>query len=43
MKPALAGDTMLGRGVAERLAREPAGLLVAAEVVDYAAQADVSS
>src|SRR5919106_486349 len=32
---------MLGRGVAERLAREPAGLLVAAEVVDYAAQADV--
>ena len=41
MKLALAGDTMLGRGVAERLAREPAGLLVAAEVVDYAAQADV--
>jgi poly-gamma-glutamate capsule biosynthesis protein CapA/YwtB (metallophosphatase superfamily) len=37
---ALAGDTMLGRGVAEALERSPRGL-VAAEVVELAARADL--
>jgi poly-gamma-glutamate capsule biosynthesis protein CapA/YwtB (metallophosphatase superfamily) len=38
---ALAGDTMLGRGVAERLAADPAAPLVAPEVRDAAAAADL--
>src|SRR5437016_1104357 len=37
---ALAGDTMLGRGVAEVLAADPAAPLVAPEVVEHIAQAD---
>jgi poly-gamma-glutamate capsule biosynthesis protein CapA/YwtB (metallophosphatase superfamily) len=37
---ALAGDTMLGRGVAERLRAEPAAELLAPEVVAIAAEAD---
>lgn len=38
---ALAGDTMLGRGVAEKLATEPAESLFASEVVDAAREADL--
>src|ERR671918_1854573 len=38
---ALAGDTMLGRGVAERLASDPADSLVAPEVADTAREADL--
>src|SRR5919199_455432 len=38
---ALAGDTMLGRGVAERLAADPAWELFAPEVRDFAAAADL--
>ena len=37
---ALAGDTMLGRGVAEVLAADPAAPLVAPEVAGYIASAD---
>jgi poly-gamma-glutamate capsule biosynthesis protein CapA/YwtB (metallophosphatase superfamily) len=37
---ALAGDTMLGRGVAERLLTDPAAPLVAPEVASYIAAAD---
>ncbi len=39
MKVALAGDTMLGRGVAERLASAPPESLVASEVVEFASEA----
>ena len=42
MKLALAGDTMLGRGVAERLERQPPESLFAPEVVAAVAEADVS-
>ena len=38
---ALAGDTMLGRGVAERLSRDPAAPLLAPDVVAAAAEADL--
>jgi poly-gamma-glutamate capsule biosynthesis protein CapA/YwtB (metallophosphatase superfamily) len=38
---ALAGDAMLGRGVAERLGREPARSLFSAEVVEIARSADL--
>jgi poly-gamma-glutamate synthesis protein (capsule biosynthesis protein) len=38
---ALAGDTMLGRGVAERLHAEPASSLFAPEVVEAIREADV--
>jgi poly-gamma-glutamate capsule biosynthesis protein CapA/YwtB (metallophosphatase superfamily) len=38
---ALAGDTMLGRGVAERLAEADPTALVAPEVVDFARRADL--
>ena len=38
---ALAGDTMLGRGVAERLAHEPHASLFAPEVVEFARRADL--
>jgi poly-gamma-glutamate capsule biosynthesis protein CapA/YwtB (metallophosphatase superfamily) len=38
---ALAGDTMLGRSVADRLMRDPGAPLLAPEVVELAAQADV--
>jgi poly-gamma-glutamate capsule biosynthesis protein CapA/YwtB (metallophosphatase superfamily) len=38
---ALAGDTMLGRGVAERLSTEPPESLFAPEVVEAARQADL--
>ncbi|MGH2677563.1 MAG: CapA family protein [Actinomycetota bacterium] len=38
---ALAGDTMLGRGVAEALSTSPPGSLVADEVVAFAARADL--
>jgi poly-gamma-glutamate capsule biosynthesis protein CapA/YwtB (metallophosphatase superfamily) len=38
---ALAGDTMLGRGVAERLSRGPAAPLLAPDVVAAAAEADL--
>jgi poly-gamma-glutamate capsule biosynthesis protein CapA/YwtB (metallophosphatase superfamily) len=38
---ALAGDTMLGRGVAEALSTSPPGSLVAGEVVAFAARADL--
>jgi poly-gamma-glutamate capsule biosynthesis protein CapA/YwtB (metallophosphatase superfamily) len=38
---ALAGDTMLGRGVADRLAEDPCAPLVAPAVAEAAAQADV--
>jgi poly-gamma-glutamate synthesis protein (capsule biosynthesis protein) len=38
---ALAGDTMLGRGVAERLATEPPTSLIAAEIVSACREADV--
>ena len=41
MKLALAGDTMLGRKVAERLAEEPPTRLFAAGVVDAAREADL--
>lgn len=41
IKLALAGDTMLGRGVAERLASNPADSLFAPEVVDAAREADL--
>jgi poly-gamma-glutamate synthesis protein (capsule biosynthesis protein) len=41
MKLALAGDTMLGRGVAERLETEPPESLFAPEVVAAVAEADV--
>jgi poly-gamma-glutamate synthesis protein (capsule biosynthesis protein) len=37
---ALAGDTMLGRGVAERLSADPDAPLIAPEVVDQIAAAD---
>src|SRR5919112_1705057 len=38
---ALAGDTMLGRGVAERLVADPGWELFAPGVVAFAAQADL--
>ena len=41
MKLALAGDTMLGRGVAEALARRPPESLIAPEVVAAAREADL--
>lgn len=41
VRVALAGDTMLGRGVAERLAEEPSAVLVAREVVEVAREADL--
>jgi poly-gamma-glutamate capsule biosynthesis protein CapA/YwtB (metallophosphatase superfamily) len=41
MKLALAGDTMLGRGVAERLADAPPQSLFAPELVDAAREADL--
>jgi poly-gamma-glutamate capsule biosynthesis protein CapA/YwtB (metallophosphatase superfamily) len=41
VKLALAGDTMLGRGVAARLAHDPQHALVAPEVVDVVREADV--
>ncbi len=41
MKLALAGDTMLGRGVAERLDRDPRHKLFAPEVVDAIREADL--
>ena len=41
MKLALAGDTMLGRGVADRLRSAPAQELVSAEVVAAAQEADL--
>src|SRR5438552_8099001 len=37
---ALAGDTMLGRGVAERLSADPAAPLIAPQVADQLATAD---
>jgi poly-gamma-glutamate synthesis protein (capsule biosynthesis protein) len=40
MKLALAGDTMLGRMVAERLASDPPQALIAREVVEVAREAD---
>src|SRR5262245_56337425 len=39
---ALAGDTMLGRGVADRLAADPAAPLVAPEVAAYIERADAA-
>ncbi len=41
MKLALAGDTMLGRGVAARLAQDPHHTLVAPELVDVIREADL--
>ena len=41
LKLALAGDTMLGRGVAERLGEDPASALFASEVVAMAGEADL--
>jgi poly-gamma-glutamate capsule biosynthesis protein CapA/YwtB (metallophosphatase superfamily) len=41
LKVALAGDTMLGRGVAQRLETEPPESLFAAELVDVVHQADL--
>jgi poly-gamma-glutamate capsule biosynthesis protein CapA/YwtB (metallophosphatase superfamily) len=41
LRLALAGDTMLGRGVAERLRNEPRAALVAPEVVEAVASADL--
>ena len=41
MKLALAGDTMLGRGVADRLEREPPESLFAPELVEIAREADL--
>lgn len=37
----LAGDTMLGRGVAQQLAEDPSAVLVAPEVVEVAKEADL--
>src|SRR5262249_51407523 len=42
LRLALAGDTMLGRGVAERLSGMPASALVAPEVTDAFREADVA-
>lgn len=42
MRLALAGDTMLGRGVAERLSEMPASALVAPEVTEAFREADVA-
>ena len=41
MRLALAGDTMLGRGVAEELARRPPQSLVAAEIAELTRAADI--
>jgi poly-gamma-glutamate synthesis protein (capsule biosynthesis protein) len=41
VKLALAGDTMLGRGVADRLEREPPESLFAPELVEIAREADL--
>ncbi|HUY23369.1 MAG TPA: CapA family protein [Acidimicrobiales bacterium] len=41
LRVALAGDTMLGRGVAQRLAADPSARLVAPEVVEIAREADM--
>lgn len=41
MKLGLAGDTMLGRGVGERLARAPASALFSDELVELAHEADL--
>ena len=41
LRLALAGDTMLGRGVAERLRNDPRAALVAPEVVEAVASADL--
>jgi len=41
VKLALGGDTMLGRGVAERLETEPADALFAPELVDLVREADL--
>lgn len=41
MRLGLAGDTMLGRGVAERLRRAPAHKLFSADVVSFARSADL--
>lgn len=41
MKVALAGDTMLGRKVADRLAAEPPESLFAPEVIEFAGAADL--
>jgi poly-gamma-glutamate synthesis protein (capsule biosynthesis protein) len=41
VKLALAGDTMLGRGVAERLAHDPQQTLFSPELVDIIAEADL--
>jgi poly-gamma-glutamate capsule biosynthesis protein CapA/YwtB (metallophosphatase superfamily) len=41
MKLALAGDTMLGRGVADAISRDPGRPLLAPEVVAAAAEADL--
>jgi poly-gamma-glutamate capsule biosynthesis protein CapA/YwtB (metallophosphatase superfamily) len=41
LKIALAGDTMLGRGVAERLRQVPAASLVSPDVVEFARDADL--
>jgi poly-gamma-glutamate capsule biosynthesis protein CapA/YwtB (metallophosphatase superfamily) len=41
MRLALAGDTMLGRGVAEAISHDPGRALLAPEVVDAAAEADL--
>jgi poly-gamma-glutamate synthesis protein (capsule biosynthesis protein) len=42
MRIAFAGDTMLGRGVAERLAEDPTAALVAPEVVEIVGEADLT-
>jgi poly-gamma-glutamate capsule biosynthesis protein CapA/YwtB (metallophosphatase superfamily) len=41
LRLALAGDTMLGRGVAERLRNDPRAALVAPEVIEAVASADL--
>ncbi len=41
LKLALAGDTMLGRGVGEQLGRAPASSLFAPEVVGFVGEADL--
>jgi poly-gamma-glutamate capsule biosynthesis protein CapA/YwtB (metallophosphatase superfamily) len=41
MKVALAGDTMLGRGIAEALASSPAEALVSDQLVDVVSEADL--
>jgi poly-gamma-glutamate capsule biosynthesis protein CapA/YwtB (metallophosphatase superfamily) len=41
LKLALAGDTMLGRGVAERLARDPQHMLLAPDLVEIIREADL--